>query len=301
MIAVYVSIYLLIPWCIFKKKYLLFILAVTCLLILTAYCNYFIALLTAGLLNISKEGESLYMYTWTRAFVKGFQNGVTLLSIAVSIKLGKYWYLKQLENKNLSAIKIENEKKILKFNIRPDFLLYSLSNLRRKMETSYSDSAEMILNLSDLFSFILYDCKEELIPLEKEISAIKNLITVEKIIHNNEVEIDLSVDITNCYPLTPPLLLFSFLQKLFAENEIKNKKFNRININIRAVDEILNLTFTLSCFNKIAIDFIQQDLNDTEKKLYALYNKFQIIRNEKENNYTINISTFLYAQKKVEA
>jgi len=144
MIAVYVSIYLLIPWFIFRKKYLLFILAVTCLLILTVYCNYFIALLTTGLLNTSKEGASLYMYTWTRAFVKGFQNGVTLLSIAVSIKLGKYWYLKQLENKKLSAIKIENEKKILMSGIRPDFLLYSLNNLRRKMETSYSDSAEMI-------------------------------------------------------------------------------------------------------------------------------------------------------------
>ena len=187
----------------------------------------------------------------------------------------------------------------MKSNIRPDFLLYSLDNLQKKIETSYSDSAEMILNLSDLFSFILYDCKEELIPLQKEITAVQNLIIVENIIHNNQVEIEISVDITNGYMLIPPLLLFSFLQKLFAENEVKNKKFNKIYIDIKAVADILNLTFTLNYFEKIAIDFIQTEKPDDTEKLYALYNKFEIKRNEKENSYTINITTFLYEPEKI--
>ncbi|HEY2726145.1 MAG TPA: histidine kinase [Parafilimonas sp.] len=300
MVLVYVTIYIFIPAFIFRKKYLLFILAVACLLILNVYCDYFISALTNNLFNTSKDGETMFLNIWKRAFIKGFQNGVTVAGIAISIKLAKYWYIKQLQNKKLAELQISNEKKILKANIRPDFILYSLNNLRKKIETSYSASAEMILHLSDLFSFILYDCKDELIPLSKEISAVQNLIEVEKIIQNKYVEIDTSINVANGYTLIPPLLLFSFLQKLFAENEIKNNKFNKICIDIDAVDGTLYLTIILNYFEKITIDFIQTEkLDDTEKKLYALYNKFEIIRNENENNYTIHISTFLYEEKKV--
>ena len=300
MFIVYISLYALIPRFIFRKKYPGFILAVACLLVFNVYFDYLLAQLTSDLFNISKEGEILFLNTWTRAFIKGFQNGVTLIGVAVSIKLGKYWYLKQLENRRLEALKIDNERKILKSNIRPDFLLYSLDNLRKKIKTSYTESAEMILNLSELFSFILYDVREELVPLEKEINAVENLIAVENIIHDNQVEIDISVDITNGYSFIPPLLLFSFLQKLFAENEVKNKKFKNIYIYIQAVADTLSLTFTLNYFEKITIEFIPPEkLNDTEKQLYALYNKFEITRNEKENSYTINIHTPLYEQEKI--
>jgi LytS/YehU family sensor histidine kinase len=278
-------------------------MAVTFLLSLSLLCDFFIAKLTIPLFSLlSTDMHTMFINTWFRAFIKGFQNSVTLVSIAVGIKLAKYWYLKQQENNRLTTLKIYNEKQVLKANIRPDFLLYALDNLRRKIAVSYRDSAEMILHLSEVFSYILYDCSEELIPLGKEIAAVENLITVEKIIHNNKVGIDFSTNITVESKLVPPLLIFSFVQKIFGEGELKSKKFNNISIQIYTLHDELCLTCKLNYSDKIVIDFIPiEELNENEKKLYALFNRFDITRNEHENNYVINLATFLHEPEKVKA
>lgn len=298
---VYTCIYVLIPKFIFKKKYFVFILAVILLLVLNLLCDFFIAKKSASLFSLSPTNmHVMFINTWFRAFAKGFQNSITLVSVAVSLKLTKYWYLRQQENNRLTALKLYTEKQILKANIRPDFLLYSLDNLRKKISVSYKDSAEMILHLSEVFSHILYDCSEELISLKKEIAAVENLIAVEKISHNNEVEMDITTNIPDENKLIPTLLIFSFLQKIFGENEIENKKFNNISIYIYTLRDELCLKCKLNYFDKISIDFIPiEKLNENEKKLYALFNRFEITRNESENNYEINLATFLYEPDRV--
>ena len=46
---------------------------------------------------------------------------------------------------------------------------------------------------------------------------------------------------------------------------------------------------------------ILSKLNENEKKLYALFNRVEITRNESENNYAINLATFLYEPEKLKA
>jgi len=300
--VVYISIYFLVTRFLLKKQYVFFILAIIILLAANLCSNYFIANRTSILFNTSKNGESLFLDIWRRGFIKGFQNSVALVSIAVGIKLAKYWYVKQQDNSRLTALKIYNEKRVLKANIHPDFLLYSLDNLRRRIAVSYRDSAEMILNLSEVFSYILYDCSEELLSLREEIAAVENLIIVERIIHKNHVVIDFTTNITGENKLVPPLLIFSFVQKIFAEGEPKNKKLNNISVHIYTLYDELCVTCKLNYFNIIRSDFIPlEKLNENEKKLYALFNRFDIIRNVHENNYVINLATTLYEPEKIKA
>jgi LytS/YehU family sensor histidine kinase len=73
----------------------------------------------------------------------------------------------------------------------------------------------LILKLSSLLSYILYECKAEQVLLEKEIEVMKDYIDLEKERYGNKIEISVSIegDIKDKY--IAPLLLLPFLENAF--------------------------------------------------------------------------------------
>ena len=80
--------------------------------------------------------------------------------------------LQQRENERLAKQKLATELQLLKTSIHPRFLFHSLHTVQRYINNSPSQSSALILELSDLLSYVLYEKDENWVELEKELEII---------------------------------------------------------------------------------------------------------------------------------
>ena len=114
------------------------------------------------------------------AIVDGMFVPFMLLGIAAGIKFSKKWYLQQRENEKLAKQKLATELQLLKTSIHPRFLFRSLHTLQCHIDHSSVQSPSLILQLSDLLSYTLYEKDENWVPLEKELEIIRYYINLEE-------------------------------------------------------------------------------------------------------------------------
>jgi len=106
------------------------------------------------------------------------------------------------------------------------------------------DSASMLLlKLADILSYILYECDNKLVHLEKEIKVIKDYLVLEKNRMGNRLEIDVAVKGETGTRMIVPLLLFSFIENGFLY--IADKKLERNWINLEFQIETNEITMKL--------------------------------------------------------
>ncbi len=111
--------------------------------------------------------------------------------------------------------KITVELQLLKAQVHPHFLFNTLNNIYSFSLESSPKTPELILKLSSLLRYMLYDCKAEQVLLEKEIQVMKNYIDLEKERYGNKIQISLNIagDLKGNY--ISPLLLLPFLENAF--------------------------------------------------------------------------------------
>ncbi|MEP6712814.1 MAG: histidine kinase [Ferruginibacter sp.] len=185
----YFSIYYLLPKTIKKIKYFFFIAGFLLLYVAGTFINYFTA-------EIFLYYTGFYPNTFQHRIEMGNFNtrwGMIIATVALGIKLSKDWYLQQKENLDILKIKSRNEMQLQKFRIHPEFLLRSLDTIYIDMHSGFINASSMILNLSDVLSYSLYETDSELVLLEKEIAEVEHLIFLEQL--NSECAIEIQMHI----------------------------------------------------------------------------------------------------------
>ena len=139
-------------------------------------------------------------------------------SLITAVMVLKSWYWQVEENTGLYQHKVYNELNLLKSNIYPAFLFHSLATLRNQLDVSSAEAAKLLLNLSDILSYLLYDSGKEQVPLKKEIMIIKNFVEVVNHGRMNTIEFEDHITEDGDCHFIPPLILFSLLQTVLPEN-----------------------------------------------------------------------------------
>lgn len=140
------------------------------------------------------------------------------LSLGILIKAVRI-YLTQLQSAKISAVNSESELKLLQSQISPHFLFNTLNNLYGISITNHQQIPPLLLKLSELLRYSVYDAKELFVPLKDEINYINNYIDFEKIRIGDRLVINskVSSDI-------PDLEIAPMLLIIFVENAFKHAK-----------------------------------------------------------------------------
>lgn len=209
----YFSIYVLLPKYILKGKWLQFVL----LLVISAFSAGVLHRLTAYYIEYP-----LYFpeYIDGRVFnlfkiLKGVASTYPVVFLALAIKLLKYWYVNQQDKQILAHEKLDAELKFLKTQIHPHFLFNTLNNLYALTLKKSDYAPEVVLKLSELINYMLYECNVPKVLLDNELNFIKNYIEIERIRHSDEFKIKAVTngDTANIY--IAPMLLIPFLENSF--------------------------------------------------------------------------------------
>lgn len=210
----YAIIYFLIPRYLFTKRYFKMVLGFMALLIVTALLSHLTAI-TA----ITAFRQSVGMAGTTNSLLFGLMAGLrgsnTVAGFAVTIKLIKYWYLKNEDNQRLAQEKLQAELQALRGQLQPHFLFNTLNSLYSLTLHQSPQAPHMVERLSELLRYILTECNKPLVPLQAELSLLKSYIELEKIRFGDRlnIAIDQRGDVEG-YAIAP-LMLLPFLENCF--------------------------------------------------------------------------------------
>ncbi len=168
-----------------------------------------------------------------------------------SVKLFEYWLADQKQNQELLQQKLESELKFLKSQIHPHFLFNTLNNLYALTLDKSDKAPEVVVKLSDLLSYMLYECNVPRVPLEKEINLLRDYLELEKMRYQSELKVDFDVQGRVNGKMIAPLLLIPFIENGFKHGLSKQIENPWINIHLEVED--YKLTFLVEN-NKPLVD-----------------------------------------------
>ncbi|MBZ4187499.1 histidine kinase [Niabella sp. 3A5MI-3] len=214
------------------------------LLILIAYLNlhYFLpryllrkryaAYITAVVLSVAGylAAQSLFDY-YLYGYVIGpmrnsdlletlsynFFSTLWYLGLMLALKLSIDWYGQQLVIQRIAVEKLNAEVDFLRAQINPHFLFNALNNLYGLTLKKSDDAPEVVLKLSGLMEYMLYESDEEYIPLEKELDYLHNYLELEQLRSDSAADIRITINGSPGQCSIPPFLILPLL-----ENAVKH-------------------------------------------------------------------------------
>lgn len=225
LLVVYPLLYLLIPKFLVKRKFFLFFAAFLTLLFFAGILTRFID---------GKTGWSLTYKAWYSSWGNQVLPYVNICGIASSLYIIRYAFFQ--ETKAQFAIHEQSlaELELLKAQIHPHFLFNTLNNLYSHTRRNSSESSKIVLTLSDLLRFMLYESRADFIPLTQEIQLLKNYVELEKSRFGVELDVSLTFSGDLEGKLIRPLLLLPLLENSFKHGtgDQLDQKWISLDLNV---------------------------------------------------------------------
>ncbi len=224
MLISYIVLYFLIPKFLTPKKYLLFSVYAVITALFTMGCLIFFLLFSLAYFP-SLEYENLPPMSRNFIWLQ-----ILIFLVVALISYGSLWQknsLSALKNselqKQLLDLKFhakEQELAYLKNQIQPHFLFNTLNTIYGLALQKREETPEVILKLSNLLDYILYQVHKPRVPLLDEISNLEKYLALEKIRFKDTLLVNFTKELTSEQVLVPPLLLLPFVENAFKHGSL---------------------------------------------------------------------------------
>lgn len=238
-----------------------------------------------GVLILSNLFEKFTILMLTNSF------GAILLILifGTALKLSKDSFVRRQQEK-------EAELKLLKAQLNPHFLFNTLNNLYGLSVIKSDKLPDLMLKLSDLLRYSLYETSAVLVPLEKEIKYLENYISLEKIRLEDKTDINFEVSGNLSSMKIAPMLFIVFVENAFKHLGFSSDETSSVSVKITENNDALHF----SCENTIDETETQKHelekgksgigLQNAKKRLSLLYaDKHQLHIEKKANVYAVNL------------
>lgn len=295
MATTYTVIYYLIPHFLLQKKYLLFGLYSLYTLILSAFAiviSIFYGLVFLMNMNYSKMpplGRSL-LFMMVAVYL------VVILVSAFRLLKQNYSSLAEnraLENKILEAqLKLkEQELHYLKMQVHPHFLFNTLNTMYGHALKKSEETPDMILKLSNLLDYLLYQVDKPSVSLKSEIDHIQDYIALEQMRFRDNLWVDMELPSNTEHITIAPMLLIPLVENSFKHGDQIDGKLS-VFIQLKVDEE--KLWFSIKNSNRNGQKPNKQKgigLKNLEKRLELLYtDNYSLIIHRNGNSFEALLS-----------
>ena len=211
-----------------------------------------------------------------------------VITILVGSKFAWDVFKKQHQLEELNSVIRESELQYLKSQINPHFLFNNLNNLYSYAIENSPKTPTIILELSSVLRYMLYECREEYVPLHKELEHLENFTKL------NELQIEDRGKITFEKSEVPPgfriapLILIVFVENAFKHSQSSQSEDIEINIKTR-ITEDGNLYFECrNSFNPTTnTDKLTHGigLENVKKRLQLMYPHLHMLEISQDKQY----------------
>ncbi|WP_156307949.1 sensor histidine kinase [Sphingobacterium endophyticum] len=190
--------------------------------------------------------------------------------------ISQVFFLK-INRANALAIQSKSELQLLQSQLSPHFLFNTLNNLYGLSINDPKKVPDLLLKLSDLLRYSVYEANELFVPLKDEIQYIKNYVEFEKIRIGGRLRLNCTLDDQfDDNIVIAPLLLLVFIENAFKYSKESISREININIVLKVWENQIMFSSENSFDeNESMIDKRSSGfgLNNVKKRLLALYPK----------------------------
>jgi sensor histidine kinase YesM len=285
LLVIYFNLYFLFPRYFKKGLYTHYIIGV-----LISAIVFFLVGYTLGQIYVIYFGkiEKYAVQFKFTDFIEFMIFPIVFLCATTGYKVFKEWINDQSRFAAMEKEKLNAELNQLKNQVNPHFLFNTLNNLHVLTHTNPDKAADIILGLSDVLRYQIYDSQHDKVLLAKDIEIIKQYLELEKIRRDDLIiNVQIRDNINNI--LVPPLLFTNFIDNAIKHSVSREASF--ISIVFLVINNELHFEITNSkSINKIVSENKGLGLPNIKKRLELLYGINYILHiTDDKNLFTIKL------------
>jgi len=221
---------------------------------------------------------------------------IASLFLGIFVKLARHIGQNELKEAQTLAAHSQSELHLLQSQLSPHFLFNTLNNLYGLSITQHEKIPPLLLKLSDLLRYSVYDSAETFVPLKDELAYVDNYIEFEKIRIGDRLMLKADIEkVSDSSIKIAPMLLIVFIENAFkhSKNTADEKIYIDISLKIWG-NSILFYTKNSHQKKEEEISVINKSsgfgLANVTKRLQLLYPKQHELEIEKEEtSYIVNL------------
>lgn len=215
------------------------------------------------------------------------------LTVGLAIKMARDGIAQRKERK-------EAELKLLKAQLDPHFLFNTLNNLYGLSVAQSEKLPPLMLKLSHLLRYNLYETKGDQVGLEKEIAYLENYISLERIRLEDQADIQFLVKGDIAGKSIAPILLIVFVENAFKHLATLEGDICQVKVELEAAEGKLNFRCT-NTFDDAGDSDIKKSigeggigLKNARKRLDLLYpNRHHLSIDKGDSYYKVQLTLSL--------
>lgn len=179
----------------------------------------------------------------------------TFIYFAILIFGGVRWITGQIKSTlNAKKEKTNLELKHLQSQINPHFFFNTLNNLYGLIEKDKDKARQLVLKLSDMMRYSIYEGQQEKVTIKEELTYLKNYLELHRMRYHKQIDIRFEEAIENEKAEILPLLLINLLENAF--------KHGVENIRIGAFVHLKLIVLDDTVFFEVKNNFDPEEIND---------------------------------------
>lgn len=279
------NLYVLIPVFLFKGRYLHYIFWVF-IVILFSFFAYTILKVWLPYLRIKpvKQDDDGYLTDFLSLSVV-----LCILCAATSgMKLFQRWIKDTYRIVQLENVRMHTEMDFLKSQVSPHFLFNMLNNSQVLIQTNPEKASEILIKLSDLLRYQLYDSSRIQVLLSADIRFLIHFLSLEKI-RRDYFEFQVEEEGTEQIMLLPPLLFVPFVENAVKHNiESVEGAFVHLSFRLKGSSLVFECRNSKPLLSPSADGKGGLGLPNVKRRLELLYpGKYQLLHKEEPELYTV--------------
>ncbi|MCE6988709.1 sensor histidine kinase [Dyadobacter sp. CY323] len=179
---------------------------------------------------------------------------ISSITLGMLIKIVRSIGKKELQEARSVAAHSQSELHLLQSQLSPHFLFNTLNNLYGLSITQHEKIPPLLLKLSDLLRYSVYDSGENFVPLKSELEYIDNYIEFEKIRIGERLVLKTDIEkATDTNIKIAPMLLI-----VFIENAFKHSK--------NTADDLIYIDISLKTWNNLILFSIKNSFSKSSEE-----------------------------------
>jgi sensor histidine kinase YesM len=282
----YINLYVLFPRFLSKGFYLKYLLSIVAFSIFFFFTGYFTQRIYVW--YFGKNDKYAIHLNWAD-FTEVMLGAVAFICLTTGYRVFKSWVIDQQRFAALEKEKIKSELEQLKNQINPHFLFNTLNNLHILTLTNPPKASNIILGLSDVLRYQIYDSQNDKVLLKKDIEIMEQYLELEKIRRDN-LTVNINIQGNSSGILIPPLLFTNFIDNAIKHSNNRGGSFIKIRFVISKNDLFFEITNSKSDQNNV-LEKNGLGLTNAKKRLNLLYGDAHHLEiTELESTYNVKLN-----------
>lgn len=282
-IVTYSFIYWIVPAYFIKGKYwqglLLLVCVVTPVLFLNRFINFYVAY------PLMYGEYPTYELISVRRLLYVFLGLASAVGAFSTLKLLKTHIIDHRREQALIQEKLQSELNFLRAQTNPHFLFNTLNNIYALARKQSTQTAPVVMKLSQMLRFMLYECTKPRISLEDELRVIEDYIELEKLRYNDRLKVRLHTDIDEKGQMIAPLLILPLVENAFKHGASESRFETYIYIDVILKEHILKVEIKNSKEQTEMTNSEGIGLANVRRQLELIYPDMHHLEIEDENDF----------------